>query len=85
MVKHGGFKGAMFGANIEKTLGEVSGNGPRLVSLSLKVHELDGSPDKALGLEVTTTSVGSYQMTPVSLSLAEAKKLRDLLAEGVGE
>lgn len=80
VLKHGGFKAAMFGAGIKRTVGEVSGNGPKLISLSLKVHELDGEPnDKAVGLELVAKSIASYQMTPVALSVAEARKLADLL------
>ena len=84
-LKHGGFKGAMFGAGIRKTVGEVSGNGPKLMSLSLKVHELDGEPnDKALGLELVAKSFASYQTTPITLSVTEAKKLADLIYSVTG-
>jgi hypothetical protein len=79
IIKHGGFKAAMFGAGIKNTIGEVSGNGPKIMNLSLRVHELDGSPEKAVGLELVAKSVGSYQMTPITLSISEAKKLIDLL------
>lgn len=83
MIKHGGFKAAMFGAGIKNTVGEVSGNGPKLMNLSLKVHELDGSPDKAVGLEFVAKSFGGYQMTPITLSASEAKKLTDLINNAV--
>lgn len=79
IIKHGGLKAAMFGAGIKTTVGEVSGNGPKLMSLSLKVHELDQSPEKAVGLELVAKSFGSYQMTPITLSVSEAKKLSVLI------
>ncbi len=77
--KHGGFKAAMFGAGINRTVGEVSGSGPKLMKLSLKVHELDNEQDKAVGLELVAKSFASYQMTPIALSVKEAKKLAEML------
>ena len=79
IIKHGGFKAAMFGAGINNTVGEVTGSGPKLMNLSLRVHELDDSPDKAVGLELVAKSVGGYQMTPITLSVTEAKKLTELI------
>lgn len=79
IIKHGGFKAAMFGAGIQNTVGEVTGNGPKLMNLSLKVHELDEAPEKAIGLELVAKSVGGYQMTPITLSVTEAKKLSELI------
>ena len=81
VIKHGGFKAAMFGAGVKNTVGEVSGNGPKRMNLSLKVHELDSAPDKAVGLELVAKSVSSYQMTPITLSISEAQKLIALIAK----
>lgn len=80
IIKHGGFKAAMFGAGIRNTVGEVSGNGPKLVNMSLKVHELDDETlEKYVGLELVAKTIGSYQMTPITLSVSEAKKLTELI------
>ncbi len=80
MFKHGGFKGAMFGASIKNTIGEVAGSGSKIMKLSLKVHELDDeTQEKAVGLELVAKSLGSFQMTPIALSVSEAKKLAELL------
>ena len=81
MFKSGGFKAAMFGSSIRQTIGEVSGNAPRFMSLSLRAHSFEDSTEKAVGLELVAKSVGSYKMTPVTLSVAEAKKLTQLLSE----
>lgn len=75
IAKYGGFKAAMFGAPMDSTVGTV-----RVRSEAMKtpitVHILgvtDGR--KVIGLEVVASSFGSYQMLPVSLSIAEAKHL----------
>ncbi|MDD2942325.1 MAG: hypothetical protein PHC51_05085 [bacterium] len=86
IIKHGGFKAAMFGAPIESTVGEVHGSGRKLIKLAIKVHKLGGSNhDKTIGLEVVAKTVGSYQMLPVSLSLSEARNFIKLLESAVGD
>jgi hypothetical protein len=81
IIRNGGFKGAMFGAPIKKTEGEVEGtNSSRIMSVSVRVHALGGdSPNKAIGLEFVAKSFASYQMMPVVLSKSEARKLIALL------
>lgn len=70
----------MFGAPIERTIGEVAGGGVKLMTIAVKVHTLGGgAPDKAIGLEFVAKSFASYQMMPVTLSSSEAKKLATLL------
>lgn len=51
MLRHDGFKGAMFGAGIHRTIGEVAGSGPGFGNLSLEVHSLDNPPEKSVGIE----------------------------------
>lgn len=84
MLKHGGFKGAMFGAGIHKTIGEVAGSGPGFGSLSLKIHKLDKPPEKSVGIELASKSLTSYQMIPITLSIAEVKQLTVLLDRAIG-
>lgn len=80
ILKHGGLKAAMFGAPIDSTVGEVSGSGGRVMSLTVRVHRLGGgSPEKVIGLEWVARSFASYQMLPLTLSRAEAQKLCQLL------
>ncbi|MFH1009931.1 MAG: hypothetical protein V1784_01690 [bacterium] len=86
LIKYGGFKAAMFGAIIERTVGEVSGGGFKFGSIVLRVHTLNSdSPEKAVGLEVITKSIASYHMMPITLSGPETTRLAALLqsaAEG---
>ena len=85
IVKHGGFKGAMFGADIARTVGEVECAKQSMVSSVIKVHVLGGSAsERAVGLEIVAKSIGSYQMFPVALSAAEARKLSALLQTATG-
>lgn len=80
VLKMGGFKAAMFGAPIERTIGEVSCTTSRLMSMTLRVHALaGGDTDRKVGLELVTKSFASYQMMPASLSATEAKELIQLL------
>lgn len=83
MIKHGGFKAAMFGAGIKNTLGQVSGSGPKLINSSLRVHALDKSPERAVGIEFISKSIGSYQMTPITLSATEARKLAEFIGKAI--
>lgn len=80
MFKHGGFRAAMFGAGIKNKVGEVNGTGQKMMNVALRVHELDSSPEKAIGLELVAKSLGSYQMTPITLSKSEAEKLIKLIS-----
>src|SRR5512139_2933229 len=86
MFRYGGFKAAMFGANIQRTVGEVAGLAHPPVSSVLRVHVLGGgNPDKAVGLEFVAKSFASYQMLPLTLSSSEARRLASLLREAIGE
>ena len=84
-VRRGGFRAAMFNAQISGTLGEVEANAPKLVSQRLKVHVLDRDGQTLVGVEVTSKTVASWQMLPVVLSPGQARELSALLhraAEG---
>jgi hypothetical protein len=84
LIRHGGFKSAMFWAHIDRTVGEVRGEKQGLVGVVLKVHVLDRqAPEKRVGLELVATSFASYQMTPVTLSASQAQQLASLLHEAV--
>jgi hypothetical protein len=77
--RFGGFRAAMFGAQIQRTVGEATGTGGSLVSTRLRVHVLADPPEKAVGLEFVSKSFASYQMRPITLSVAEAQNLIALL------
>jgi hypothetical protein len=80
MLRHGGFKAAMFGARIEHTVGEVPGEKQGPMSVALKVHALrrDNS-EKLIGIELVAKSFASYQMMPITLSVNQAQQLASLL------
>ena len=77
-LNFGGLRGAMFGARIQDTVGEVAG-AASAVNTILKVHVLDNPPDKAVGIELVAKTFASYQMMPITLSVTEANTLMGLL------
>ena len=84
MSRFGGFKGAMFGSRIRRTIGEVKGAPQTVGSVVLRVHLLEPTfPDRAVGLEIVGKSVASYSMLPISLSVDETRHLIRLLQETV--
>jgi len=84
-LRHGGVKGAMFGARIEHTFGQVDCNGVKFGSMVLKVHKLSGGlSEKAIGIEMVAKTFASYDMMPMTLSAAEARKLAALLETAAG-
>jgi hypothetical protein len=83
MRKYGGLKGAMFGAPVKCTVGEIEGAGSRYVKFFIKVHVLDGSPERAVGLELITKPAMRFAPMPCSLSVAQARNLIALLQQAV--
>jgi hypothetical protein len=84
IIRHGGFKAGMFGARIDRTVGEVGGEKQGPVSIALKVHILRRDPtEKLVGVEFVAKSFASYQMMPVTLSISQAQQLASLLNEAV--
>lgn len=81
--KFGGFKAAMFGARIERTVGEAKGSDGSMMKTLVRVHVLEGSPEKTVGLEFVAKSFASYQMVPITLSLSEARDLISYLQSAV--
>lgn len=81
MIRHGGFRGAMFGARILSSVGEVQSSKRGLISQKLKVHVLDGGSmaSPAVGIELTSSAPGSWSTTPITLSGADVRELISLL------
>ena len=71
----------MFNAKIRETLGEVSVNGPKLMSQVLKVHALERNGEPLIGVEVVSKSAMSYEMLPIVLTESQARALGSLLRE----
>jgi len=85
IIRHRGFKGAMFGATVLSSVGEVSSPKRGFMSQKLKVHILSGeSPtETSVGLELTSSGPGSWSMTPIRLTTSEARRLIALLEEAI--
>ena len=85
MIRHGGFKGAMFGAKILSSVGEVRSPKRGLMSQKLKVHILDSDDfaERSVGLELTSSGPGSWSTTPIKLPNSEVRRLISLLEEAI--
>ena len=85
IIRHRGFKGAMFGATVLSSVGEVAAQKRGFMSQKVKVHILGGdSPtDRSVGLELTSSAPGSWSMTPIRLSMPEARSLIGLLEKAI--
>jgi hypothetical protein len=88
VIKHGGWKGAMFGAPVrtENCVIELAPRG--CGKTKLKVHVLDPqdrSEGPHVGIEVIQSTIGSWEMRPVSLSRAEARTLAEELLRAASE
>jgi len=80
IIKNKGLKSAMFSAHINTTVGEVTGIDQGMMTTMVKVHTLGNSGNtEAVGLELVAKSMLSYQMMPISLSVADTKNLIEVL------
>lgn len=74
-------RGILFGGTIVQTWDGVSGK-RKIFSCKVKIHAVDASPSvRFVGLEISTSSVASYQMIPISLPKEEALELARLIQE----
>lgn len=85
IIRRGDFKGALFNARVAQTVGEVHGEGPVLAKARVKVHLLEKDAERLIGLEFVSTSIASYEMMPLTLSPAEARKLISVLEQTVAK
>jgi hypothetical protein len=80
IVRNRGFRGALFGAPVQSTVGEMELHSRGMVKSRLKVHELAGRANGIeVGLEIIHSTVGSWQTVPVALSASEARRLAEVL------
>lgn len=86
MFRHGGFKGAMFGARISSSIGEVATVTRGLGSQKLKVHllEVDDPTGPHVGIELTSSTALSWNTVPIKLSDAGVRELISLLEQSLG-
>lgn len=87
LVKYRGLKGAVFGARVLHTVGELEPPSTMgFMKTRLKIHVLDSDvTDRAIGVEQITSSVGSWQMTGFTLSVAQAQELIGLLQLAISQ
>jgi hypothetical protein len=86
LIRYGGFSGALFAHEIDRTLGEVRLINTRHSKSTITVHRLRStSPRKWVGLELHHRNFGEYRYAPLHLSSDEALALATLLREAVGE
>ncbi len=84
VIKHKGFKAAIFGARILSTVGEVltRERGLGLSRLSVRVHVLEekGGHGTAVGLEVVSTGGARPYILTMVLGCEQARELERLLS-----
>lgn len=82
-----GLKGAIFGAPIGRTVGEIDLGKSGPMSTKLKIHTLKsnelGTP--TVGIELVNRSVASYHMMPIRLTTEQAVVLKELLSQAAAE
>jgi len=85
VIRHGGLRGAIFGAKISSSIGEVSGYKRGLVSQKLKVHllETDDHAAPRVGIELTSSAPGSWNTVPIRLSDDGVRELISLLEQSL--
>jgi hypothetical protein len=86
-LKNRGLKGAIFGAPIGRTVGELDLGKIGPMSTMLKVHRLEsrGPGTPTIGIELVNRSLASYHMTPIPLTSEQASALKELLSQAVAE
>lgn len=84
-MKNRGLKGAMFGARITRTVGELDLGKTGPMRTMLKLHRLESREPGAptVGIEVVNRSVASYHMLPIRLTSEQAAVLRELLSQAM--
>ena len=81
VIRYKGFKAALFGAPIRRTVGELELSRSGFTSTILRVHVLGGDASKEVGLELVSKSPLSYHMAPFTLSRGDAGALARLLED----
>lgn len=87
VVRNRGLRGAMFGARLVRTIGELDLGRRGMVRTTLKVHCLEprDSASPTVGVELVATSYGGFGMTPIALTSEQASGFAALLAQAVRE
>lgn len=83
VIKYGGFKGGLFGAKVESTVGEVSGITQMwFTKAAMKIDVLKNDDwTKDIGIGIVQKSFLSYKMTWISFKKSDVKKMIALLQD----
>ncbi|MGC1523856.1 MAG: hypothetical protein WA803_20110 [Steroidobacteraceae bacterium] len=79
LVRYGGLRGALLGARINKTIGEIVCAPTKWQTSRLVVYDLTGNPGKDLGIELQIINAGGNSKILTAMSAEEARQLVDLL------
>jgi len=83
-IKRGSLTGVFLGGKIRETIGETKGSDTRGFHTVVRVHTLDlPDPNRAVAIEIQTTTINSMRWTPVTLTIGDAEVLSKLLAAAV--
>lgn len=84
LLRYGGFRDAMYGAEVERELGEVEGNAHGGLSVTVRVHQLAGAgSDRALGIEMIGRHWASRESQFATLSRGQARQVIGILKEAI--
>ncbi len=83
IIRYKGLRGALFGAEIRKTVGEVETAriGPNRTVLRVHKLESDNRSGENVGLEYISKGIAGYTTTPVALSHADTATFIALLQQ----
>jgi hypothetical protein len=83
VIKNRGWRGAMFGAPVRRLVSELDLGRKGMIRTRLRLHVLDPSDPAEgphVGVEVVLSTIGSWEMKPISLTRIEAQRLAEELA-----
>lgn len=79
LVRYGGLRGALLGARIKKTTGELVCAPTKWQTSRLVVYDLAGNPGRDLGIELQIINAGGNSKLLTAMSAEEARELVALL------
>jgi hypothetical protein len=87
VVRNRGFRGAMFGAPVTRTVGEIDLGRRRMVRTTARAYLLEsGSPSAPeIGLEFSSKRFGRWNVFPLALTREQVRVFTVLLAEAAAQ
>lgn len=86
-IRNRGLKGAIFGAPIKRTVGELDLGKSGPISTTLKFHSLESQAPGAptVVIELVTRSAINYHTWPIRLTTGQAAALKELLSQAMAD